>query len=99
MKVYGYQVDNNSYREQLGVRSDFSLFEIPRTGDNISATQVRNAMIDGDEKLFKKLTPNAIHRMYDDLKSKLDVSLATVESIKESKEILSFEQYKKKDIK
>ena len=99
MKVYGYQVDNKSYREQLEVRSDFSLFEIPRTGDNISATQVRNAMIDGDEKLFKKLTPNAIHRMYDDLKSKLDVSLATVESIKESKEILSFEQYKKKDIK
>ena len=33
------------------------------------------------------------------LKSKLDASLATVESIKESKEILSFEEYKKKDIK
>jgi len=93
MKVYGYQVDNNSYREQLGVRSDFSLFEIPRTGNNISATQVRNAMIDGDEKLFKKLTPNAIHRMYDDLKSKLESSLATVESVKESNEIFTFEQY------
>ena len=66
---------------------------------DISATQVRNSMIDGDEKLFKKLTPNAIHRMYDDLKSKLESSLATVESIKESKEIFTFEEYKKKDTK
>ena len=78
MKTYGYQVDKPEYREDLGVRDDFGLFEIPRTGKNISATQVRNAMLDGDEKLFKKLTPKALHNMYAELKSKLEDSVGAV---------------------
>ena len=61
MKVYGYQVDKQEYRDDLGVRDDFGLFEIPRSGKNISATQVRNAMLDGDERLFKKLTPKVLY--------------------------------------
>lgn len=80
MKSYSQQVDNPEYREDLGVRTDFGLFEIPRTGKNISATQVRNAMIDGDEKLFKKLTPSQIHKMYGELKDKLEQSMAANES-------------------
>ena len=78
MKTYGYQVNKDTYREDLGVRDDFGLFEIPRTGKNISATQVRNAMLDGDENLFKKLTPKPLHGMYGELKQKLEDSMGVM---------------------
>jgi len=81
MKTYGFQVNKESYREDLGVRPDFGLFEIPRDDNNISATQVRNAMLDGDEKLFKKLTPKAVHNMYGELKQKLEDSMSANESV------------------
>tara|TARA_B110000091_G_scaffold206280_1_gene242882 strand:- start:285 stop:2168 length:1884 start_codon:yes stop_codon:yes gene_type:complete len=97
MKSYGYQVNNDSYRDQLNARADFGLFEIPRTDDNISATQVRNALLDGDEKTFKKMTPRAIHRMYSVLKSELE---NVMELVPESKEatgsFMTFEQYMNK---
>lgn len=78
MRTYGFQVNKQEYRDDLGVRDDFGLFEIPRTGKNISATQVRNAMLDGDEKLFKKLTPKPLHGMYGELKSKLEDSMGVM---------------------
>ena len=78
MKTYGYQVDKQEYRDDLGVRDDFGLFEIPRTGKDISATEVRNAMLDGDEKLFKKLTPKPLHNMYAELKTKLENSMGVM---------------------
>jgi len=90
LKTYGYQVDNPKYRSELDVRPDFGLFEIPRTGKNISATQVREAMLAGDEKLFKKLTPKSIHGMYNDLKSKLEQAMALTES---NETIMTFEQF------
>ena len=93
MKTYGFQVNNPEYREDLGCRTDFGLFEIPRTGKNISATQVRNAMLDGDEKLFKKLTPKPLHNMYAELKSKLEDSVGVLE---ESQiETMTFDQFLK----
>ena len=88
LKTYSYQVDKPEYREDLGVRDDFGLFEIPRTGKNISATQVRDAMLAGDEKLFKKLTPKELHSMYGELKDKLEASMAANES-----NILTFDQF------
>jgi cytidyltransferase-like protein len=78
MRTYGFQVDKQEYRDALDVRDDFGLFEIPRTGKNISATQVRNAMLDGDEKLFKKLTPKPLHNMYAELKQKLEDSMGVM---------------------
>ena len=94
LKTYSYQVDKPEYREDLGVRDDFGLFEIPRTGKNISATQVRNAMLDGDEKLFKKLTPSQIHNMYGELKSKLEDSMGVVAENNVS--LMTFDQFIKK---
>jgi hypothetical protein len=92
MKAYGYQVNNDSYRDQLNCRQDFQLFEIQRTDDDISATAVRNALLDGDEKQFKKLTPRAVHGMYNELKSKIEDSMGVVaEGI--SNEIMTFEQF------
>jgi cytidyltransferase-like protein len=91
MKTYGFQVDKPEYREDLGVRTDFGLYEIPRTGKNISATQVRNAMLDGDEKLFKKLTPKPVHDMYNELKSKLEDSMGVLEEAEIA--TLTFDQF------
>ena len=93
MKTYGFQVNKDSYREDLGGRSDFGLFEIPRTDNNISATQVRNAMLDGDEKLFKSTTPKALHKMYSELKKKLEDSVGTSESNEVTESLLTFKQF------
>ena len=92
LKTYSYQVDKPEYRESLNCREDFGLFEIPRSGKNISATQVRNAMLDGDEKTFKKLTPRPIHGMYTELRTKLEVSMGVAES-----KFMTFAQFVKKD--
>ena len=90
MKQYGFQVDKPVYREDLNVRPDFGLYEIKRGDENISATKVRNAMLEDDFKAFKKMTPKGIHGMYNDLKNKLEQSMALAES-KET--ILTFEQF------
>jgi cytidyltransferase-like protein len=97
MTSYGYQVNNDSYRDQLNCRADFGLFEIPRTDDDISATAVRNSLLDGDEKLFNNLTPKAIHGMYNELKSKIEDSMGVVAE-NFSTEIMTFEQFINKDI-
>jgi cytidyltransferase-like protein len=97
MTSYGYQVNNDAYRDQLNCRSDFGLFEIPRTDDDISATAVRNALLDGNEKQFQNLTPKAVHRMYKELKSKIEDSMGVVaENV--STEIMTFEQFINEDI-
>ena len=90
IKQYGFQVNNEEYREDLNVLPEFGLYEIQRTGENISATKVRNAMLDDDFKAFKAMTPKGIHGMYSDLKNKLEQSMALAES-KET--ILTFEQF------
>lgn len=91
LQTYSYQVDKPEYREDLGCRSDFGLFEIPRTGKNISATQVREAMLADDEKTFKKLTPTPIHDMYDELKSKLEASMGVTTESNDT--TLTFDQF------
>lgn len=97
MKAYGYMVNNDSYRDQLNVRADFALFEIPRTDDEISATKVRNAMLDGNEKEFQAMTPKAIHPMYNELKSKLEDKMGVVaEEVNNLNEIMTFEQFMNK---
>ena len=91
LQTYSYQVDKPEYREDLGCRTDFGLFEIPRSGKNISATQVREAMLADDEKTFKKLTPSPIHDMYDELKTKLETSMGVMA---ESNDItMTFDQF------
>ena len=89
MKTYGYQVNNPKYREELGVDGDFRLEEIPRTDDNISATKVRNALLDGDERTFKSMTPKSMHKMYELLKQTME------ESVEMQEQVLTFAEFKK----
>jgi len=97
MTSYGYQVNNDSYRDQLNVRTDFGLFEIPRTDDDISATNVRNALLDGDEKTFNEMTPKAVHSMYKELKSKIEASMGVVVE-RVSEDLMTFKQFLNKYI-
>jgi cytidyltransferase-like protein len=97
MISYGYQVNNDLYRDQLNARPDFRLFEIPRNDDDISATAVRNAMIEGNDTVFKNMTPKSIHSMYFELKSKLEDSMGIVAE-NNLKETMTFEQFIKNDI-
>ena len=92
MKAYGYMVNNDKYRDELGVLPEFGLYEIQRGDDDISATKVRQALLDDNVKEFNKMTPNSLHSMFNDLKQKLETSIAN-ESIVHEEEFLTFEQF------
>ena len=94
MKAYGYMVNNDKYREDLGVLPEFGLYEIQRGDDDISATKVRQALIDGNAKEFDKMTPKSMHSMFLTLKDKLDYSIANESNETNlDLEILTFEQF------
>jgi len=100
LKAYSYMANSDKYRDELGVLPDFGMFEIKRGDDDISATKVREALEKGDQKTFNSMTPNALHSMYNELKSKLEMSLQAAESVQQDNEtILTFEQFKQYDIK
>jgi len=90
MKTYGYQVNNPKYIGELGVDDSFRLEEIPRTDDNISATKVRNALLDGDEKTYKSMTPKSMHKMFKLLKQTME------ESVELQEQVLTFSEFKSK---
>ena len=98
IKSYSGQVYNDDYRDQLNVRADFGMYEIPRTDDNISATKVRNAMLDGNEKDFRAMTPKSLHKMYPILKTELEKSMQTVNAgkVQEKVGLMTFEQFMNK---
>jgi cytidyltransferase-like protein len=93
-KTYGYQVNNDKYREALGVLPEFGLYEIKRDDDDISATKVREALLNDDKKTFEKTTPRSLHAMYAELKQKLEQSISESVEIEDNIEILTFEQFK-----
>jgi cytidyltransferase-like protein len=68
-KAYGNMINKQSYRDDLGVDPSFKGYEIPRTGENISASKVRNALKIDDERTFKKMTPKSIHGFYKPLQT------------------------------
>tara|TARA_R110001592_G_scaffold222901_1_gene478224 strand:+ start:4564 stop:7821 length:3258 start_codon:yes stop_codon:yes gene_type:complete len=55
------------YASDLNI-TDLDIFEIPRGDEDVSATKVRAALGIDDKETFLKMTPKAIHRMYDELK-------------------------------
>ena len=58
-----------SYENQLKKMPDVKIREIERTDEDISATKVRESLINDDEKEFNRLTPKEIHKMFLELKS------------------------------
>ena len=56
-RIDSYEKMANKYAEQAHLSSDFKMIEIKRNDEDISATKVRQAIMDGDKKLFDKMTP------------------------------------------
>lgn len=60
------------YSEMAGLASGFQVFEIPRTDDDISATAVRNALRNGDQEEYERMTPKEFHPLYYKLKKTIE---------------------------
>lgn len=63
-RVQTYTKMSNDYKEQAGLPDDFQIIEVKRSGEDVSATKVRQALIDGDVKTFNRLTPYNTLRSY-----------------------------------
>ena len=56
-RIQAYSRMSSKYKEQAGLADDFEMIEIHRTDEDISATKVRQALLDDDKKTFINLTP------------------------------------------
>jgi hypothetical protein len=65
--------------KNITTHPDFKIQELK--GRLTSATEVRQAITDGDEKKFKKLTPKQVHPYYKQLKDELEKTGELVESL------------------
>lgn len=59
------------YNDYMNEGKELSCKEIDRSEDDISATRVREALINDDEDSFKELTDKRIHGMYKELKESI----------------------------
>jgi hypothetical protein len=76
-KQYDFMINKPEYREQLGVDPSFSGYEIKRADEDVSASQVREAIMLDDKKTFERMTPRSIHDMWETLQ---DVLVPVTES-------------------
>lgn len=56
-RIDSYTKMTDNYKKQAGLPDDFQIIEVKRGDDDISATRVRKALVNGDIKTFNKLTP------------------------------------------
>lgn len=63
-RIDSYQKMADKYHDKAGLTDDFTMIEIKRGDEDISATKVRNAILADDKKTFEKLTPQCMHRYY-----------------------------------
>ena len=73
-KIYSGTDRYQTYKKMLIYVEDIKsaeVIQIKRSDDDISATKVRNALKNNDEKTFKELTPNQIHKFYDELRKSI----------------------------
>lgn len=66
-RVDSYQSMIDKYRKELNALDEFNTFEIHRTGENISATKVREAVKNDDEKSFREMTPKGVWPFFEDM--------------------------------
>lgn len=56
-RIDSYTRMSTKYHDDAHLSDDFEMIEVFRTGEDISATKVREALIKGDKNTFYKLTP------------------------------------------
>ena len=64
------------YRDQAGLSDDFEVIEVPRSDEDISATKVRESLLNNDRKSFDKMMPSGstfdTDTLYHTLKSQIE---------------------------
>ena len=56
-RIDAYRNQTIKYKEKAGLSDDFKMIEVKRGDEDISATKVRKALLEGDIRMFNKLTP------------------------------------------
>lgn len=77
------------YKDDANLDDNFQVLEIKRGSEDISATAVRNALRNDDEKTYKSMVPNAWKNQFNYLKS-------IIVSVKES--LISLKDYLKESL-
>lgn len=85
-RIDSYTKMSSRYHDQAGLTDDFEMIEVKRGDEDISATKVRNAIMNDDRKTFEKLTPQCMHKYYDRFKKLLH-------EVNESKSYVDLKQY------
>lgn len=70
-----YNRMSTKYHEQAGLSDDFELIEVARTDEDISATKVRNCLLEDDRSGFFLMMPKSVKRddyLFDTLKEQID---------------------------
>ena len=60
-----------NYHDKAQLTDDLKLLEVVRGDEDISATKVRSALRQDDEREFKSMTPKSLHSMYKRLRDEI----------------------------
>ena len=63
-----YQVMVDKFAEKYGLPEDFKVYCLDRADDNISATSVRECLVNGDREGFNRQMPPCLHDMFDKMR-------------------------------
>lgn len=89
LAAYKRQAENPKYQDLGHFPSSFTTLEVPRTDEDISATKVREAIMNNDLDAFKKMMPEGTEKLFDDFKEALshikECKISLVDYIEENK--------------
>ena len=71
LAAYKRQAENPKYQDLGHFPSSFTTLEVPRTDEDISATKVREAIMNDDLTTFKKMMPNGTEKLFNEFKEAL----------------------------
>ena len=89
LAAYKRQAENHKYQDLGHFPSSFTTLEVPRTDEDISATKVREAIMNDDLDTYKKMMPKGTEKLFDEFKKALsrvkECKISLIDYIKESK--------------
>ena len=89
LAAYKRQAENPKYQDLGHLPSSFTTLEVPRTDEDISATKVREAIMNNDLDTYKKMMPKGTEKLFNDFKEALsqvkECKISLVDYIEESK--------------
>ena len=71
LAAYKRQAENPKYQDLGHFPSSFTTLEVPRTDEDISATKVREAIMNDDLGTFKKMMPVGTEKLFNEFKEAL----------------------------